>query len=790
MSKCFCHFGEFEVKDAQARRDIETANKKITNEVSTLNELINNQLSTISTGTPLIANSISEMVDTTRIYVNTTDGHWYYYNGVEWMDGGVYQSIENSTLSINLDKLKYNEVKSIEIWDKNNVIEGGYISSDNGQVQNGVSGELKLDCYSDYIKIKPDTRFYCKGIGVYTLYNENKEYITSIRIANSESKSVLFNENSHYIRISCRKDDINNVSVTKGKFPTADKRVMYDMNIYHEENDEIMKFNMFDKNKIMTGYILHWNDELEATTLEDNSLYFTSDYIKLPFKGIYSIRIKNNYNVLNNLNVHTYGTNYAHNQHYENNEIPSIVIDLQNNPKYIRVSGLLSDLDNIIVEYIGERKIFNDNTLNYKDIDNTKIKIPNLIVDQRNDGFIENNGDGYHSYKFHLKDNYISEYFIKTAKLAGKNGVTIEEDEFGKYVLITATEDPIYSEGVPMTFKYESGKAIKLNFKATGKGRIAIRYRDKNNQNVYSINYSFDSGNYNFKEFKYTIPTPKDINFLYIKIDNNYSTSGEIKIKDFNMYQTDLKPTGKLTPIEFCSHLGEILLAPRNTIPAYQLAIDSGYNSMIINTNLTSDKVIVCLHDNTIDATSDGTGNIHNMTYEEASQYDYGSWFNVRYTGTKLPKLEDVLKLCATSGMHPVIRLGDDFNSGENITLMYNLLKKYGFNQHNASLKGFSLSGLQNWFNAYGNEFRYIHCVSSAVSESVINTIKSFGNDSIIEYETSVCTEENVQTLLNNGVKAGVWIVNINNCNLKQYIDYGVTYFTSDGMPFNNDMPV
>ena len=42
-------------------------------------------------GTPLVASSVQEMTDTERIYVNITDGHWYYYNGSAWADGGVYQ---------------------------------------------------------------------------------------------------------------------------------------------------------------------------------------------------------------------------------------------------------------------------------------------------------------------------------------------------------------------------------------------------------------------------------------------------------------------------------------------------------------------------------------------------------------------------------------------------------------------------------------------------------------------------------------------------------------------------
>ena len=53
---------------------------------------LSNEINRLASGSPLVASSISEMTDTTRIYVNTTDGHWYWYDGDSWEDGGVYQA--------------------------------------------------------------------------------------------------------------------------------------------------------------------------------------------------------------------------------------------------------------------------------------------------------------------------------------------------------------------------------------------------------------------------------------------------------------------------------------------------------------------------------------------------------------------------------------------------------------------------------------------------------------------------------------------------------------------------
>ena len=54
-------------------------------------------------GSPLISNTAEEMTDQTKVYVYTgseegyTNGNWYYYNGSEWVSGGVYNSFALET---------------------------------------------------------------------------------------------------------------------------------------------------------------------------------------------------------------------------------------------------------------------------------------------------------------------------------------------------------------------------------------------------------------------------------------------------------------------------------------------------------------------------------------------------------------------------------------------------------------------------------------------------------------------------------------------------------------------
>ena len=95
-------------------------------------EDIQKQVNGLASGSPLVAESISEMTDNKKVYVNTTDGHWYYFNGTVWRDGGVYQGIELGDGSVTVEKTNFARniiEKTNNILDLNNLIKGKVIKS-------------------------------------------------------------------------------------------------------------------------------------------------------------------------------------------------------------------------------------------------------------------------------------------------------------------------------------------------------------------------------------------------------------------------------------------------------------------------------------------------------------------------------------------------------------------------------------------------------------------------------------------------------------------------------------
>lgn len=107
------------------------------------------QVNSIGSGSPLVANSIAEMTNTSRVYVNTSNGHWYYYDNNQWNDGGVYQSAVDST---EVTQLRKDLVGMSEL--KENMF-----NSSNVQVGKNWTGGTASDRAVCYIAVKPNTLY-------------------------------------------------------------------------------------------------------------------------------------------------------------------------------------------------------------------------------------------------------------------------------------------------------------------------------------------------------------------------------------------------------------------------------------------------------------------------------------------------------------------------------------------------------------------------------------------------------------------------------------------------------
>ena len=98
-------------------------------------------------------------------------------------------------------------------------------------------------------------------------------------------------------------------------------------------------------------------------------------------------------------------------------------------------------------------------------------------------------------------------------------------------------------------------------------------------------------------------------------------------------------------PMRFISHRGESMDAPENTMAAFRLSQERGVFGFECDIYTTSDNEIICLHDVTLDRTTDGSGKPGDFTLAELRKLDAGLWKNEKFKGERIPTLAEALTL-------------------------------------------------------------------------------------------------------------------------------------------------
>jgi glycerophosphoryl diester phosphodiesterase len=91
------------------------------------------------------------------------------------------------------------------------------------------------------------------------------------------------------------------------------------------------------------------------------------------------------------------------------------------------------------------------------------------------------------------------------------------------------------------------------------------------------------------------------------------------------------------------AHRGFSGTAPENTLAAVRAAIRIKADMVEIDVTLTADHHIVVIHDETLDRTTDGKGEVSRFTLAEIQRLDAGSWFDPAFAGEAVPTLDEVL---------------------------------------------------------------------------------------------------------------------------------------------------
>jgi len=96
-------------------------------------------------------------------------------------------------------------------------------------------------------------------------------------------------------------------------------------------------------------------------------------------------------------------------------------------------------------------------------------------------------------------------------------------------------------------------------------------------------------------------------------------------------------------PIIF-AHRGASVQAPENTLAAFELAIAQNADAIELDVKLSADGHAVVIHDTTVDRTTGSEGRVKDLSLAELRSLDAGSFFSEKYSGERIPTLEEVFE--------------------------------------------------------------------------------------------------------------------------------------------------
>jgi glycerophosphoryl diester phosphodiesterase len=95
---------------------------------------------------------------------------------------------------------------------------------------------------------------------------------------------------------------------------------------------------------------------------------------------------------------------------------------------------------------------------------------------------------------------------------------------------------------------------------------------------------------------------------------------------------------------QIIAHRGDSAHAPEDTLSAFQSAVQSGAGWLEMDVQRTKDGRLVVIHDATVDRTTDGSGNVADLTFDEIRSLKIGD-------GERVPAFEEAIRLAKAAGI-------------------------------------------------------------------------------------------------------------------------------------------
>ena len=285
-------------------------------------------------------------------------------------------------------------------------------------------------------------------------------------------------------------------------------------------------------------------------------------------------------------------------------------------------------------------------------------------------------------------------------------------------------------------------------------------------------------------EFRQLTIAMNEYNTWISKVEDKYNGLEEEYAERLTEISTQLSKVATLSSFlsnpstGFVAHRGSHILAPENTLKSIQLAGILGYEMIEIDVERTRDGVLILMHDNTVDRTTNGTGAVSNFTYDEIKKLkiteDYAGKDDNEII--RVPTLDEALAEARKHGLGVNLDCGKLTWTEEICHTAVGMLKKYGL--YDISFFVMSNQSQRNLLTSLYPDVNVTWLSSDATSDWNIKEAKKYKN-AFITYNVANITDKLLNEYISNGL--AVFIYGCNTWeNAYKYAKQGVRLIETD----------
>lgn len=294
----------------------------------------------------------------------------------------------------------------------------------------------------------------------------------------------------------------------------------------------------------------------------------------------------------------------------------------------------------------------------------------------------------------------------------------------------------------------------------------------------------------------------KILSSINSKIPEQASKQNKLTDKNYVDNEIENIPTVKnffkTNATRMIAHRGLSSIAPENTIPAYELAGEFGYWGGEVDVQKTKDGHFICIHDGTLDRTTNGTGNIADFTLSEIQKLYTNSL--TPFMGNaeslpiasgeavvRIPTLEEYLEVCKRRSIVPVIELKEETLTASDMPALLEIVDKWqmseqvvyiAFNECNTNL----LEAVHAL-----NPKAYCQPLLNFTKENIDYVAENFAPNCGIDVYYGGVTKELIEYAHSKGVEVNCWTVD-NETVKERLMSYGIDYITTNKL-INPNLP-